>query len=278
MKQCPKCQTALPEVAKFCFNCGAPQAQESTSAAAFTLDLSGDVPQQIVAHFFKALEQRVAEEHDARHHQQYLEKVYQSGFRETVHTRAQQLAEEARQVQTNQGQVAVSHLLEDSFAGLLDYFIIQFAGDLYPVQLPQAILKYEGLGLEQVDLYQMVVDYLHFEEEEEPIYLDFLKMPMDKLKNAGANFLFPAKEERIFFLCDQSLTNSGKNGFAMTAAGLYWKMAFQKAHQVYYSNLQDVKREKDWITVNGHFFNVNPKMNLKMLQLLKKLKRLFRPQ
>ena len=276
MKQCPKCQTALPEVAKFCFNCGAPQKQERTSTATYTLDLSDDVPQQIVAHFFNALEQRITEEHDAKYHQDYLEKLYQSGFRETVHTRAQQLAEEARQVQSTQGVMAVSYLLEDRFAGLLDYFIIQIAGDLYPVQLPQAILKYEGLTLEQLDLYKMVLDYLHFDEEEEPIYLDFLKMPMDKLKNAGANFLFPAKGERIFFLCDQSLTNSGKNGFAMTAAGLYWKMAFQKAQQVYYTNLMEVKREKEWITINGHFFNVNPKMNLKMLQVLKKLKRLFR--
>jgi len=278
MKQCPTCQTALPDVAKFCYNCGAPQPTEATAELGYSLDFSADVPQQIVEHFFKALEQRIAEEHDAKYHQDYLEALYRTGFRETVHTRAKQLAKEAEKLQSTQSPQAVSYLLEDSFAGLLDYFIIQFVNELYPVKLPQAILKYEGLALEQIDLYKMVLDYLHFEEEEEPIYLDFLKIPMDKLKNAGANFLFPAKDERIFFLCDQSLTNSGKNGFAMTTTALYWKMAFQKAHQVHYVGLQEIKREKEWITINGHFFNVNPKMNLKMLRLLKKLQRLFRPQ
>lgn len=274
MKQCPNCQTALPDMAKFCYNCGAPQPAAAAATPSYILNFQQDVEHQIVEYFFEALKRRVAEEHDVKRYQEYAELLYRSGFRETVHTRAQQLADEARQALQSDGQYAIDRLLNESFEGLLDYFLIRFAKGLYPVQLPEAILKYEGRTLEQIDLYKMTLDYLNFEEEEEPIYLNFLDMPMEKLKNASANFLFPDKSERIFFLCDQSLTNSSKDGFAMTNVALYWKMPFQKAQQVRYTNLLEVKREKDWITINGHFFNVNPNMNMKMLRLLKKLGRL----
>ena len=115
----------------------------------------------------------------------------------------------------------------------------------------------------------------NFEEEDETVYMDFLKMPPRKVRNASQSFLFAEPDERIFFICDQSILGSCKEGFAMTDQALYWRMPLQKAERVYYEKIETVLREKRWITVNDMFFNVNPTLNLKMLKLLKKLKRLF---
>jgi hypothetical protein len=100
-------------------------------------------------------------------------------------------------------------------------------------------------------------------------------MPPRKVRNASQSFLFADPNERIFFICDQSILGSAKEGFAMTDQALYWRMPLQKAERVYYDKIESVKREKRWITVNDMFFNVSPTLNLKMLKLLKKLKRLF---
>ncbi|MFK7933873.1 MAG: hypothetical protein AB8G22_10205 [Saprospiraceae bacterium] len=120
----------------------------------------------------------------------------------------------------------------------------------------------------------MVFDYLDFQSEKETVYTDFLSMPLDKLRNAGKSFLHPQKDEKILFICDQTLFGSVKEGFAMTEAAIYWKAQFQKAQAVRYRDLQTIERQKDWININEQFFNINPSLNLKMLKLLKKLQAL----
>ena len=155
---------------------------------------------------------------------------------------------------------------------MLDYFIIRYCQDLNEIPLPEAILKYQDLSLEQIDLFEMIPDYLNFDQEEEKVFTDFLKMPLDKLKNASQSFLFPQKNEKILFICDQSLLGSCKEGFAMTEKALYWKAHLEKARVVQYNQLAKIERTKDWINVNDHFFNVNPSLNLKMMKLLKKLR------
>ena len=35
---------------------------------------------------------------------------------------------------------------------------------------------------------------------------------------------------------------------------------------------REVKKEKNWLTINDHFFNANPSLNLKLCKLLKKLR------
>lgn len=42
----------------------------------------------------------------------------------------------------------------------------------------------------------MILDFLQLGEEGEEFYTDFLRMPLDKLKQAGKSFLFPAKDEK----------------------------------------------------------------------------------
>lgn len=274
MKFCINCKTELPDEAKFCYNCGIPQPQvnEPKIEYAYHLDIEKDLAPQIVDLFFRAFQKRIEEEHRAEQHKEYVELLYKVGFRESVQLRADQMA---RTIEKEELDVVTrQHLLEDSFEGLMDYFIIHYAKDLNAIELPDQILKYEGLPLAQMDLFQLIMDYLHFEVEEETLYTDFFQMPAKKVRNASKSFLFAESNERIFFICDQSVLGSCKEGFAMTEQALYWKMPLQKAERVYYDKIQDVKKEKNWLMINGMFFNVSPSINLKMMKLLKKLKRL----
>ncbi len=274
MKYCINCRTELPDIAKFCSNCGTPQPEQAINKITYILDQSQDIKQQIVDQFFKALKYRIEEQHKPNQYKSYVELLYETGFRETVHLRAEQLSETIRQQQLSP--VGISDLLENSYEGLLDYFIIHHGKLLNQMHFPEAILKYEGATLRNVNLPQMAFDYLDFRKEEETIYSDFLQMPPKKIRNASQSFLFATPKERIYFICDQSLLGSCREGFAMTEEGLYWKFQFHAAQRVYYHKLKDITTEKNWININGMFFNVNPSINIKMLKLLRKMKQLFR--
>lgn len=276
MKPCPNCQTLLPDEARFCIQCGAPQSLYSERGVPALVDWDEDIAPQITARFFTSLQDKVREEYGLTEHLPFSERVYESGFRDIVERRAQQVGEKL-ETQLNLDAISlktankkVLALLEE----LTDFFIIRYCQDLLQVRLPESILKYQHLTLEEIDLFQMVLDYLDFAHESEAVYTDFLVMPVEKLKNAGRSFLFPEKDEKILLICDQSLFGSCKEGFALTEKAIYWKAHLQKARQVRYDQLQGVEKEKDWININGYFFNVNASLNQKMLKLLKKLHQL----
>lgn len=270
MKHCINCGTQLPKVAKFCFNCGVPQPTAAAKKVLYTIDPQQSVEEQIVDQFFHALKYRIEEQHKPNQYKDYLELVYQSRFMETVHLRAAQLATEIAQKQLNYFQI--SRFLEERYEALLDYFVIHHGKNLNQVHLPEAILKYEGLTLSQINLVQLIFDYLDFGSEEETYYTDFFYMPVKKIRNASQSFLFTAKEEKIFFISDQSILGSCREGFAMTEMALYWKFQFHPSSRVYYDKLDTIEREKTWININSMFFHVNTSIDLKMLKLLKKLK------
>ncbi|WP_099148122.1 zinc ribbon domain-containing protein [Flavilitoribacter nigricans] len=273
MKSCPNCQTPLPDEARFCIQCGAPQHEQKAEDAIFTVNWDDEVATQISAHFFAALQQKVRTELGKSEHLPFSERVYESGFRDIVERRAKQVGEKL-QAQLNTDAISVrtankkvGKLLEE----LTDFFIIRYCQDLLDTPLPESILKYQHLDPQEIDLFQMVLDYLDFAHESEVVYTDFLTMPVNKLKNAGRSFLFPEKSEKILLICDQSLFGSCKEGFALTEKAIYWKAHLQKARQVAYDQLKGLEREKEWININGYFFNVNPSLNQKMLKLLKRL-------
>ncbi len=245
--------------------------------AAVRLNLRGNVEQQIESQFFLAFRERIETEHHPNRLEAYTERLYQSGFQEVIVRRAEQLAAQIHVLDQAEelNERRLEGLLTNAFEDLLDYFIIRHCTDLNAVTLPEAVLSYQGLRYEDVNLFQMVMHYLDFAREEETIYTDFLSMPLDKLKNASLSFLHPQPEERIYFICDQSILGSVREGFAMTERALYWKAPLEPARQVIYDNLQTIERKKDWITINGLFFNVNQSLNFKMLKLLKKIKRLI---
>lgn len=276
--KCPQCQTELPPGARFCFHCGAPQPaepkRERKPPPKPMVDLSGDVERQLVELFFQALRQRVEEEHRPEQFQAYSERLYESGFRDTVYRKAAHLAEELKRLEekAEATAVAANRRIVQLFEGQLDYFIIHHCQDINDIPLPETILRWQGAGKDDINLFQLVLDYLGFgNEPDELVYTDFLKMPLEKLKNAGKYFLFPERDERILLICDQSLLGSGKEGFAFTERALYWKAQLQTARKAPYKTLESIRREKEWLLVNGHFFNASPSLNLKVMKLLKKL-------
>lgn len=277
MKRCPRCHKELPENARFCWNCGAEQvAEPPPEPQSVHLDPDQDITQQFTELFFRALKNRLAEEHDSQLFQAYSERVYETTYRDDISRYGRQLAEQIAQ-RRQQGKLD-PHKLNRHVARLLDqqldYFIITHCQDLNAVHLPRAILKYQDAEWSSVNIFRLAMDYLDFDREREKPYTDFLNMPVEKLKNAGKQFLFPARKEKILFIVDTSLLGNCKEGFAMTEHALYWKFPLQKARLVNYERLERIQRVENWITINGYFFNVNPSINLKMLKLLKKIQQL----
>lgn len=234
------------------------------------IDFGGDVPKQFLAQFFVHLKQAVAAEQDARRQQEYAERVYESGFRDVLARRAAQWADKAAEGHPRAAELQAG--VQDSISQLVDYFMIRHCADLNAIQLPEAILRYQDVSPSQIDLLQMILDYLDFAREKETVYTDFLLMPVEKLKNASQAFLFPAKTERIFLICDQSLFGSCREGFALTEKALYWKAHLEPARAVRYAELSEAKRVENWIVIDSYFFNTNPRLNLKMMKLLYKLR------
>lgn len=279
-KACPACSESNPLASVFCHHCGfhfeGKQSHASAYQPQYRLDFGGaDLTEQVKALFFRSLRGRVEEEHDLARYSDYVERFYQSRFKEIYESRARQIAEDAAKQWERFGQNALPDIdrrIDHAFEGLLDYFVIQFCPDLNGMILPEAILKYDSVQPGRTDLWQMIRDFLDFEHENEVCYFDFIQMPENYLTNACKSFLFADRQERVFFICDLSMKGNCKDGFAMTDRGLYWRAPFGKPHRAFYHQLHELRKEKDWLLVNGHFFTVNPAMNLKMCKLLKKLR------
>ena len=268
MKICSNCHTELPEVARFCFHCGASQQNQSTSRD--QLAWLDNPVQYFVDEFMKILRSNVEQEQDVKEEQLYSERLYHSGFRDTLQRRAEQFEQKAAKIKDEK---EVRRQLEE----MVDYFVVRHCADLNRVPWSEAILQYQGFSLKEIDLFQMVLDYLDFSNETETVYTDFIQMPVEKLRNAGQNYLFPEKQERILLICDQSILGTCKEGFALTEKALYWKAHLSNPVKVLFSNLQEIKPEKDWIKINGHFFNANSSLNVKMMRLLKAINRVSSP-
>lgn len=225
------------------------------------------------------MQQKAEEEQPGTDVEAYRELLYESGFRDLLHRREAQLADDLRYISDQGATVArQNQKVQQQLDELTDYFLIHYARELNPIPLPEAILRHHGPGAEDHPLETVIFDYLHFADEpDETVYTDFVKMPVQKLRNAGKFFLKPERrDERIYFICDQSLLGSCKEGFAMTERGLYWKAQLQTPHYVLYESLGTVRREKDWLLIDEKFFNINLRFNIKMLKLLKRLQRRFK--
>ncbi|MFM7401077.1 MAG: zinc ribbon domain-containing protein [Bacteroidota bacterium] len=282
-KECPVCAHRGPVTSVFCHHCGfhfegqRHQCETSRYKPRYVVNFGStlSVTEQVKALFFSQLRKRVEEEHDPRKYADYVERFYQSRFREIYELRSRQIADDIGNYWVQFGSEGLSEIdnrLETAFEGLLDYLIIQFCTDLNGVLLPAAILNYERISPDKTDLWKMIRDFLDFEFEEEVFYFDFIGMRSDLLANACKSFLCADAKERVYFICDLSLRGNCKEGFAMTNKGIYWKSVLDKPRKVAYSELKDVRVEKEWITINGHFFHANRSLNLKMCKLLKKLR------
>ncbi len=303
MRKCSECQHPLLEKARFCHECGTKVAQEklictqcgdeNPLAAKFCRscgfnflekesinELFEDLPTQdlekeIFEAFFEHLKYKIAEEQSETLQEEYINLYEQSDFKFSFEVKVKQLAEDVKKARETPDYQPdkTRKKLEKTFEDLSDFFIIHYCAPLNPVFLSEKILLYREANYTDTNLLQMVEDYLSLDQEESiTYYTNFIEMPMDRLKKAGKSFLFPEKNEKILLICDQSVLGSLKEGFAFTEKAIYWRMHFEPARKVSYENITEIKREKDWITINGHFFNTNNALNIRVLKLLKKLK------
>lgn len=305
MRKCHQCSSSLAEGAKFCQECGTKVKQpvlictncgfENNSDAKFCTscgfdfseknninELFEEAPSQaleedIREQFMQHLEHKIKEEQNASDLSKYLARFQTSDFKYSFEIKIKQLAEDILKDQQSPDYQAdkTRKKIQKTFHDLSDFFIIHYCFDLNAVELSEKILLHRDANLDETNLQNLILDYLHFAREEEvTYYTDFIEMPIDRLRKAGKSFLFPAKDEKIYLICDQSVLGSLKEGFAFTENALYWRMHFEPPRKVLYANLQEIKREKDWISINGHFFNAGKSLNIKVLKLLKKLKQL----
>lgn len=279
-KPCPACEQSNPLASVFCHHCGfhfeGKQGVKLGYEPRYFLEFDPEtITEQVKALFFRSLRSRVEEELDKNLYSDYVERFYQSKFREVYSVRAEQIATEVMERWERFGTEALPEIdqrLERSFEGLLDYFIVQFCPDLNGIRLPAAMLKYEQAAPGKTDLWQMVQDFLDFDHEDELFYFDFIAMPEAYISNACKSFLTAERREKVYFICDLSLKGNCKEGFAMTDRGIYWRAPFDKQRRVTYAELHRIEKGKDWLTLNGHFFTANTALNLKLYKLLKKLK------
>jgi len=281
LKPCPACDEQSPLASVFCHHCGyhfegKQRVETRKYEPVYKLDYDPDtLTAQVKALFFRSLRRRVETEHDVAKYSDYVERFYQSRFREIYELRAEQIAEDAL-IQWErfgtEGLPEIDRRIDRSFEGLLDFFIIQYCPDLNGIILPPEILKYEKAQPGKTDLWLMIQDFLDFDREQEVFYFDFIAMKAELLSNACKHFLFAERKEKVFFIGDLSLKGTCKEGFAMTDRGIYWRAPFDRARKLAYKDIRELGREKEWITINGHFFTSNPSLNLKLFKLLKKLR------
>ncbi len=271
---CSKCHTSLPDGAKFCMHCGeAVVLEDRREAVTAFLRYEEDLVPQLSRHFFDMLEETIKSEQDEKLFSVYSERIYTSGFRDILDIHIVQLSLQVPDIKAEKGEAVTKKTVEEEFRHLIDLFLIYHCNDINKIKLPEAILKHRHTNPTKVMTYPLVLDFLDFNNEQETVYLDFKTMPPKKFENATTAYLKPGKLEKIIFICDQSLLGNGKNGFAMTDDALYWKIPYKKPNKVRYREVNDIRKTEDWITINGHFFNASPSLNLKMMRLLRKLKR-----
>lgn len=277
---CPSCQMENPAEAKFCHSCGHPlqvSAQQEQYQPRHPIDWDDipTLPTQFRELFIQFIREHLRQEGDPSQEGASIEAFYHSGFQSyfegqaiRLTQRLERLWEESRSVKL------VERQLEQQFYRLLDRFFIRYARNLLPHPLPTAILNYENSRWESVHLQQMLLDFLCFEEEQERYYRNAIEIPYKKLQGARRSFLKEADGETPLVFCDQSLLRPGREGFAFTHKGMYWKAHFHRPARVLYKDIRALERQEDRLSINGQYFNVSPSLNYKVFKLLLKIRRL----
>jgi len=311
MEACTTCNTLNPIHAIYCIGCGeslrtdpeqqaeqqqysqkeAPQGQtEKVDAEKFdkntfvyqpiyniTLDNLLLMQEEIKNYFFKSLRITVQTISDEKKYSEYVQTFYDSGFNFYFSQRSRQLIDDLQLIPNlypNDIDYQIDLLIDNTFESLLDRFITTHTQELNTWQPPD-VTRWELIKKEDLDVEKMIFDYLDITDDDTKHYLNFINVPLPKLKNAHKSFLFAEKTERLLVLSDQTIFGSCKEGYAITNKGIYWKAFFNKPNHYFFEELYDIRREQDWIKVNGQYFHVDEKMNFKLLKLLKKLRAVY---
>lgn len=305
---CSNCGTLLPAQARFCFNCGAAQSElvaqppplpiqqateeieleeeptaeklpeivPSTGPDAWGIDWGGSLISDFRSFFRQRFVQRVTDYFGLKAVSVYEEHRQASDFQDTV---SAQLSALADWVRLHRQQPAWSNELGRlrllaAVEALIEFFLVEGSVELHRGIWPQRLLRHQAKDWNSVDLFAMVMDYLNFTEESEEVYTDFVQMPAKVLRNASKQYLRAAKDERVLFVCDQSLLGTGKQGFAMTDVAIYWRPVLQSANSLLYQDIETVVVKGDHLLINGRYFDGGQRLNRKLALLLRRLKTL----
>jgi hypothetical protein len=222
--------------------------------------------------FFDALHKRITEEHDALKYSDYVERFYQKEFNKILASRLELLVEEQKRMNVKgENASTVAFLQMQIIEKLVNYFVIGECADLNDVPLNEKILQYDEMQPQAISLEKMIADFLQLEEESFKTYKNFITMPPERLETAIKSFASVPREEQLFFIADATIANTCKEGFAMSDKAIYWKASLEKAQRIPFADLKTALRHKEWIEINGLFFNLNKSLNMKLLRMLKTL-------
>jgi hypothetical protein len=220
--------------------------------------------------FFDALHKRITEEHNPLKYSDYVERFYQKEFNKILASRLELLIEEQKRMNAKGEKAsAIDVLQQQIIEKLVNYFVIGECADLNDVPLNEKILQYDEINPKDISLAKMIEDFLQLEEESFKTYKNFITMPPERLETAIKSFASAPREEELFFIADATISNTCKEGFAMSNRAIYWKAPLEKAQRVAFTDLKNAVRHKEWIEINGLFFNFNKSLNMKLLRMLK---------
>lgn len=315
MIYCPSCHAHLVENAKFCHQCGAhveiplhdcPHCLQKNPLGAkrcyfcledlYALDLNAkrtdtktkkgfrfdfsdtyNIEEQIKSLFFDAL-QKITTWYEPTQASHFLNLVIKKRFTDFVERHTRQAALEFSTDFHKSGESSRTRIERDAenmvFHWVL-YFLINECPDEISPPLSSKILQHEKFIPQQSALKKLIADYLDFDNEKLIFYYNAIEIPSNKLESAHMNFLFTAKDEYPFFISDLSLSGTNKEGFSMTPFAIYWRSDFNAPKKIYYHTIENLQREKNWVTINKEFFNAKKHFNFKLLLLLERLRLIF---
>lgn len=241
------------------------------------IDWNGSLMSDFRALFKELFHQRVQDYFGESAVARYESARRQSEFKQTVSTQLAALADwvrNNRSLPAWQNKLGYDRLLIASEA-LIEFFLVEEAKNIHGGIWPQRLLRHQTSHWGDVDLFSLVMDYLDFSSEEESIYTDFVRMPARVLRNVTNRYLSATMDERVLFVCDQSLLGNGKDGYAMTDVAIYWRPVLQGPHRLLYQDIDQLSIKADHLNINGLFFDAGKSLNFKMALLLRRLSTLI---
>ncbi|MEM6879399.1 MAG: GNAT family N-acetyltransferase [Bacteroidota bacterium] len=306
--RCTNCGAALPKNAKFCPQCGHPvelnqvednssveaekkldsaEEQEHASELPLTgavfdsedfdqagnIDWSGTLMTDFRSFFKNQFRSRITDYFGEEAVEVYENARRQSDFQQTVSTQLAALADwvrTSRTLPTWKNMQGYRRLLTVTEA-LIEFFLVEGAKHIHGGIWPQRLLRHQAQTWDNADLFALVMDYLDFDSESETVYTDFVRMPAKVLRNVTSRFLQAARDERVLFVCDQSLLGTGKDGYAMTDVAIYWRPVLQGRQRLLYQEIETLTNHKDHLRINGLYLDAGASLNIKIALLLRRL-------
>ena len=270
MLKCWNCHTSLDASARFCPQCGSPQ-RLGTEATVLTQAIKEELHQLFLSQF----KQRIHELFGKKWIKTYTKRLEDSGFLPDHNRKLSFIFSQSKTFERPDSEI----FFENQLDKLIYEFVIRYCGDLNEFDLPLSILNYFSTNPENLKIQQMAYDMLDFRKEDAlTVYSNIDKIPPSQFKNASKAFYKPKDSETLACIVDISVFGNFKEGFAITNRAFYWKDLLGKAKAVSFQELQTIQKVDQWLTINGHYFNVKQSINGKVLIFLRTLKGIYSQQ